>query len=105
MSGEIVVLVTCPAEHSEKLASTLVEEHLAACVNIVQSVKSIYFWDGKVCNDSEDLLVVKSRRSAWDQLRERVKQLHSYEVPEIVCFPLEDGYQPYMEWLNKAVTR
>lgn len=102
MAGEIIVLITCPPDESEKLAQTLVEERLAACVNIIAQVKSIYLWQGNVCNDSEQLLVVKSNRSAWDKLKERVKQLHSYEVPEIVLFSLEDGYKPYIDWLNAA---
>lgn len=103
MSGEIVVLVTCPVEHSERLAVALIEEHLAACVNIVPSVKSIYIWEGKICNDSEQLLIVKSKQNVWEKLRDRLKQLHTYEVPEIVCFPLADGYKPYMEWLGAQV--
>jgi periplasmic divalent cation tolerance protein len=102
MADQIIVLITCPPDQSEKLAQTLVEERLAGCVNIINAVKSIYLWQGKLCNDSEELLVVKSTRSAWDKLKERVKQLHSYEVPEIVFFPLEDGYKPYMDWLSAA---
>jgi periplasmic divalent cation tolerance protein len=103
MSGEIIVLITSPPNQSEGLARTLVEEHLAACVNIVPGVQSIYLWEGKVCNDSEQLLVVKSNRSAWEKLRERVIQLHSYEVPEIICLCVDDGDKRYIEWLNNAL--
>jgi periplasmic divalent cation tolerance protein len=104
MAGEIIVLITCPPETSEDLARAIVEERLAACVNIVDRVRSIYLWEGKLCNESEHLLVVKSKRDIWERLRDRVKQLHSYDVPEIVCFNLEDGYRPYMEWLDAALT-
>jgi periplasmic divalent cation tolerance protein len=103
MSGEIVVFITCPPDLSESMSRTLVEERLAACVNIIGGIRSIYAWEEKICNDSEQLLVVKSNRSAWDKLCERVKQLHSYDVPEIVCLPIEDGYRPYLAWLNGAV--
>ncbi len=104
MAGEIIVLVSCPPDESEKLARTLVEERLAACVNIIERVRSIYVWEGKICNESEELLVIKSNTSVWSKLEERVKELHSYEVPEIVMIALEDGYKPYIDWLNSAVT-
>lgn len=103
MAGEIIVFVTCPPAESEKIARALVEEKLAACVNIIDGVKSIYLWEGNLCNESEQLLVVKSSKSVWERLCERVKELHSYEVPEIVFFQLEDGYQPYLDWLNGAI--
>lgn len=103
MAGEILVLVTAPSSESEQLAKTLVEERLAACVNIMSNVRSIYVWEGKVCNESEELLVIKSTRSAWDALTHRVKQLHSYDVPEIICVSIEDGDKPYLDWLNAAV--
>lgn len=104
MAGEIIVLVTCPASESEELARALVEEKLAACVNIVGDVRSIYVWEGKLCNEIEQLLVVKSSRAIWDDLCSRVKELHSYDVPEIIALPIEAGHAPYLAWLNSAVS-
>lgn len=105
MADEIIVLITCPAAASENLARTLVEERLAACVNILDNVKSIYEWQGKICNEIEQLLVVKSNRATFDMLCERVKALHSYEVPEIIALPIDLGYAPYLHWLNSAIQR
>lgn len=103
MAGEIVVLVTCPPAESENLAIALVEERLAACVNIINGVQSIYLWDGKVCNETEKLLVIKSHSSVWDKLRDRVHELHSYDVPEVVSLPIADGLKPYMDWIGASV--
>lgn len=103
MKSEILVLVSAPASESEQLAKTLVEERLAACVNVLSNIRSIYVWQGKLCNEAEELLVVKTNRSAWNALRERVEQLHSYDVPEIICIPIEDGHKPYLDWLNASV--
>jgi periplasmic divalent cation tolerance protein len=103
MAGEILVFVTCPESESEKLARALVEEHLAACVNIIPAVRSIYLWDGKLCNESEHLLVIKTTDTVWFELNERVRALHSYDVPEIIAVPIEKGYQPYIEWLNSSI--
>lgn len=103
MAGEILVLVTCPSAESEKIACALVQEHLAACVNILDGVRSIYLWDGKLCNEKEDLLVIKSSNKVWNELRQRVEALHSYDVPEIIAMPVQDGHKPYIDWMNEAV--
>jgi periplasmic divalent cation tolerance protein len=103
MAGEILVLVTCSKDESERLATTLVEEHLVACVNIVDALRSVYLWNGDLCKEAEHLLVIKSTQSNWDALQERVKALHSYDVPEILYIPIGGGNKPYMDWLNTAV--
>lgn len=103
MAGEIMVLVTCPATESEKLARALVEERLAACVNIVDNVRSIYLWKGNLCNETEHLLVIKSNRSVWAGMCATVRSLHPYEVPEIIALPIEEGSKQYMEWLNSCI--
>lgn len=104
MAGEILVLVTCPPAESEKLACALVQERLAACVNIIDGVRSIYLWQDKLCNEKEDLLVIKSNNTVWEALRNRVKALHSYDVPEIISMPVQDGHKPYMDWVNQAIS-
>ena len=98
----IVVLVTVPDQDlAVALARTLVEEKLIACVNILPGVRSIYAWQGKVCDDSELLCVLKTRRALFEAVRARVTALHPYQVPEIVALPLVEGNPPYLAWLEK----
>jgi len=100
----IVVLVTTgSAESAEMLARRLVDEHLAACVNIVPAVRSIYRWQGKVADDTEALLVIKTERERFAALEARVRSLHTYEVPEVVALEIVEGSKAYVEWLHGAV--
>ena len=103
MAGEIIVLVTCPQEESESLSCALIESQLAACVNILPGVRSIYKWEGKMCNEQESLLVIKSKQNLFSRLQERVKELHTYSVPEIIAIGIEDGFKPYIDWLNATL--
>ena len=104
MSEPLVVLMTAGSqEEAERIAQALVAEGLAACVNVVPGVTSIYRWEGKVQRDQEWLLVAKSRRDALDRLVERVRALHSYDVPEIIALPLAGGSEPYLRWLDSVV--
>ncbi len=97
---EIVVLVTAGSEaEAEVLAETLVEEGLAACVNIVAPVRSVYRWKGDICRDQELLLLVKSRRDRFEKIEARVRALHSYDVPEVIAVPICDGSEPYLQWI------
>ncbi len=101
MGGEIIVLVTSPQQDlSEAIARHLVEEGLAACVNVVPGITSIYKWQDEVQKETEQLLVIKSHERLWESLEKRIKELHSYDVPEIVSVPLQNGFQPYLEWMN-----
>ncbi|MCA9667310.1 MAG: divalent-cation tolerance protein CutA [Myxococcales bacterium] len=104
MSERIVVYVTAPVDKARDLAAALVQAQLAACVNIVPSVRSIYRWKGEVCEDEESLLVIKSRRSAFEALRARVVELHPYEVPEVIALPIEAGHGAYLDWLDDNVS-
>jgi len=104
MSEPLVVLMTAGSqEEAERIAEALVAEMLAACVNVVPGVTSIYRWEGKVQRDQEWLLVAKSRRDMLDRLVERVQALHSYDVPEIIALPLAGGSEPYLRWLDSVV--
>lgn len=103
MAEEIVCLVTCPRDNARALAESLVEEHLAACVNIVDGVTSIYRWEGKIEEDSESLLLIKSSPAIWDALSRRIAEIHPYDVPEIICLPIELGNRPYLAWLNSEI--
>jgi periplasmic divalent cation tolerance protein len=102
----VVVLVTAgSAEEARRLGRALVEERLAACVNVVGPVRSIYRWQGAVEEADECLLVVKARAADVGALEARVRALHSYEVPELIALPLRAGSAPYLAWLADATAR
>lgn len=96
-----VVLCTCPPDAAKDLAHKLVEEQLVACVNIVPGLTSVYRWEGKVCEDGESLLVMKTRASLMERLTARILELHPYDVPEVIGLPLAagEGNPAYLEWL------
>jgi periplasmic divalent cation tolerance protein len=96
----VVVLVTMPdAEVAARVGRTLVEEQLAACVNVIPGLRSIYEYGGKLCDDAEVLCLFKTRRALYPALRDRLAGLHPYEVPEIIAVPLCEGNAPYLAWL------
>jgi periplasmic divalent cation tolerance protein len=96
----IVVLVTCGSEEeAQKIAHALVEEHLAACVNLIFPIRSIYRWEGKVCDEKEGLLIIKTQKKRLPELEKKIKSLHSYSVPEIIALPVADGSSSYLNWL------
>ncbi len=99
----IVVLVTAPPDRAAAIASHLVENRLVACVNIVPAVRSIYRWQGKIEDDSECLLVMKTVRERFDELRTAVRQVHPYTVPEIIALPVVDGFDGYLTWVRDSV--
>ncbi|MBI1816499.1 MAG: divalent-cation tolerance protein CutA [Deltaproteobacteria bacterium] len=106
MTDFIVVLVTvASAEEGERIAEALVDEQLAACVNVVGPIRSIYMWEGAVQRDEERLLIIKTRAALFDELEARVCALHSYETPEVIALSISAGSQPYLDWLEKAVRR
>jgi periplasmic divalent cation tolerance protein len=100
-----VVLVTCAtAEAAVALASTVVEERLAACGNIVPGVRSIYRWQGAVQEDAEVLLLLKTVAARVPALSARVRDLHSYDVPEVLALPVLGGLQRYLEWIEESTS-
>ena len=104
MTDKIVVLSTCDSEEAASaLARTLVEQRLAACVNIVPGARSIYHWQGKLEDSAEWVLIIKSRRDLFERLREAIAKTHSYEVPEIIALPVVDGSEPYLAWLDREL--
>jgi periplasmic divalent cation tolerance protein len=101
MTDKIVVLCTCASEDEAlAIARQLVEKRLAACVNLVRGVRSIYRWQGNVEDSEEVLLVIKSRRPLFDALRKAVAAAHSYQVPEIIALPVIDGAPSYLDWID-----
>lgn len=98
----IVVFITSPKfEEAKIIAKTLVEKKLSACVNIIPEITSIYHWEGKICEDNEILLIVKTTKEKYPLLEEEVKRLHSYSVPEIISLPIIEGSKSYLEWVKK----
>jgi periplasmic divalent cation tolerance protein len=98
-----VILSTCPdVGVAERLGRTLVEESLAACVNVVPGLRSIYRWDGAVQSDEEVLMIVKTTGGRLEAARERLVALHPYEVPEAVALPIADGHHAYLDWVAAA---
>ena len=105
MHDFIVIYVTASsAEEGERLARSLVDERLAACVNRIKSVQSVYRWQGKVEQSEEELLVIKSRKELFPALEKRVRELHSYSVPEVIALPLLDGSSAYLRWLQDQLS-
>ncbi|MHB0878395.1 MAG: divalent-cation tolerance protein CutA [Anaerolineae bacterium] len=99
-----LVIVTAPVPIAESLASTLVEERLVACVNIVPGVISIYRWQGRLEREAEALLLMKTDESHLDLLEQRVKELHPYDVPEVIAVPLAEGNGGYLRWLDEGLS-
>ena len=102
--GTLVVLTTVASvEEGKAIARALVEERLAACVNVVRGVRSFFFWEGRLQEDDEALLLVKTRRERYGELEARIRSLHSYSVPEILALAVEAGSPAYVEWVRESV--
>ncbi len=102
MPDPIVVLVTCGSEEEAlKIANALVEDRLAACVNLVAPIRSIYRWEGKISDEEEWLLIVKTQKHRFETVEKKVKSLHSYSVPEIIGVPITEGSWAYLNWIEE----
>lgn len=102
MTDKIVVLCTCgSAEEAERISSGLIEARVAACVNLVPGLTSVYRWKDAIERSPEWLLIIKSRRELFPQLRAEIERLHSYEVPEIIALPVVEGAEAYLAWIDK----
>ncbi|NIP18823.1 MAG: divalent cation tolerance protein CutA [Xanthomonadales bacterium] len=105
MSTVLVILCTCPdREVASRLASRLVEERLAACVNVLPEIRSIYRWEGAVSEDAEVLLVIKTMEARYGELEAWLEENHPYDVPEIVALPAAGVSAGYLAWLETATT-
>jgi periplasmic divalent cation tolerance protein len=99
-----IVLVTCPEESAETIAREVLRRRVAACVNIVPGIHSLYWWEGKVDRSKESLLLIKTRTALLGPLQRAVKEVHPYEVPEIIAFPVTHGDAAYLDWITKEST-
>lgn len=101
----IIVFITAPGiEEGKKIGKALVEERLAACANIVPGITSIYRWEGKLESSDEVLLIIKTMKNFFEELKERTLRLHPYSVPEIVAFPIIEGNPSYLKWINESLS-
>ncbi len=99
----IVVWVTVGSpDDAYSIARTVVEERLAACVNIIPSVRSLYLWKGEICDDPESMLMIKTSAECFPRLRSRIRELHRYEVPEIIGVRLACGDEAYLAWVREV---
>lgn len=99
----VVFMTAADGEEAGRLAEMLVEKRLAACVQILPEMESVYRWQGKVERQREVLLIAKTTSSKFEELEKEVRARHSYETPEIVAFPLSAGSDPFLEWLKRSV--
>lgn len=101
-----LAITTCPdMEIAETLATALVEERLAACVNILPGARSVYEWQGKVEKEQELVLLIKSRSDRLNALETRLLELHPYELPELIVVPLVGGLAPYLSWIETQLDK
>ena len=102
--ADIVLFITAAnIEEAQRIASALLNERKAACVNIVPRINSLFWWQGKLDSAQESLLIVKTKASVLNEIVNLVKELHSYDVPEIIALPIIGGNQDYLEWIGKEV--
>ncbi|MBE0425090.1 MAG: divalent-cation tolerance protein CutA [Nitrospirae bacterium] len=100
---EIVVFITASEENeAAKIAKALVEARLAGCINIIKGIRSIYRWEGKIEDEIEVLMVAKTKKSFFDAFAKKVKEFHSYTVPEIIALPIVEGSEDYLKWLREV---
>lgn len=104
MTDKRLVLTTAGSkEEAHRIAHALVERRLAACVNLVPQISSVYRWEGKVQEAEEWLLLIKTTAAVFESVRAAIKELHSYELPECISIPVEEGSQTYLDWLGSSV--
>lgn len=97
----IIILCTVPnQEVAENIANMLVEHKIAACINIVPNLISIYIWKGEICRDQELLCIIKTRAELFEKVERTIKDIHPYEVPEIIALPIIKGHAPYLSWIR-----
>ena len=104
MTDKVVVLITAASRREcKKIAKHLIEAKLAACVNITQGIESVYRWEGKITNAKEFLMLIKTTRELFEEIKHAVAQIHSYHTPEIICLPIIDGSRNYLQWVADSV--
>ena len=104
MTDKVVIFVTAASlGEGKKIARHLVETKLAACVNILQPMESVYRWEGKIAEEREFLLIIKSTGELFPEIKAEISKIHSYHTPEIICLPVIDGSRNYLQWVSDSV--
>ncbi|MCK5077315.1 MAG: divalent-cation tolerance protein CutA [Calditrichia bacterium] len=103
MTAKLVICTTANKEEAKKIAQCLVKEQFAACVNIIPGILSVYKWEGQIQNDNEHLLLIKTISNAISPLKEKIMELHSYSVPEIIVLDITEGSNAYLNWVGQNV--
>lgn len=98
-----IVFITASSENeAAKIARSLVEARLAGCVNIIKNIRSVYSWEGKIEDETEVLMIAKTQKKLLNPIIKKVKELHSYSVPEIIAMPITEGSEDYLKWLQEV---
>ncbi len=101
----VIVMVTAASkDEAVKIADQVVGARLAACASTIPTVRSTYWWDGKLMNDEESLLLIKTTSDKFHSLEETIRKIHSYKVPEILAIPVSNGFHPYLEWVCRETS-
>ena len=100
----VVMVTTSNQDEAAKIAEHVVRSRLAACASTVPTVRSTYWWEGKIVNDQESLVLIKTTSDKYPSLQENIQTLHSYKVPEIIAIPVVEGLPPYLEWVNRETS-
>jgi periplasmic divalent cation tolerance protein len=104
VTDKVVIMVTASSRREcRKIARRLIEEKLAACVNITQPIQSVYRWEGKIDQSKEFLMLIKTSRALFPQIKAEIDLVHSYHTPEIICLPIIDGSPNYLQWVSDSV--
>jgi periplasmic divalent cation tolerance protein len=103
MKGIVIFITSGSEEEAKRLGRVLVEEKLAACVNIIPGVESLYWWKGKIESSKEWMLVVKTQGKMVNRVVKRVKEIHSYEIPEVIALPIVEGNRDYLQWISDVL--
>ncbi len=104
MTDKVVIMVTASSRREcRKIANRLIDEQLAACVNITQPIQSVYRWEGRIERSKEFLMFIKTRRDLFQRIRAEIALIHSYHTPEIICLPIIDGSPNYLQWVSDSI--
>jgi periplasmic divalent cation tolerance protein len=98
-----VVFSTCPTDKADYISDELLNSQLVACINIIPLVKSKYWWEGKIQTDDESLLIIKTSDELMDKLIVKIKEIHNYQVPEIISFEIKEGNKDYLDWMKEVL--
>lgn len=100
----VVVMVTTPVNSSKKIIDVLLKKKLVACVNEIKNIVSVYWWENKICNDKESLLIIKTQKILVSKLIQEIKKIHPYKTPEIIVLPVVKGNKDYLQWVKNTTS-